>query len=203
MPSPRRRLLTARYRSVDELEQWLDPSQACLLLPLQPPPAEDGESVSVEIRLPPEEDRVVVRGDLYRTDDDGACLVMEPGELELLRTRIAIGRGERTDTSARVTRFGVDEVQVVVRSGTHVLLGFVADVSTGGCFIVVDSEWLPELDSELVIELPRGLLRPRSLRARVAWKKAGDRFHFRGFGCSFLPGQDQDIGKFVSEVLSR
>lgn len=199
MPQRRRRLLTLRYTSIEELEQSLDPWNARLFIPGEP--AEfDGEFVSVEIRLPPEEDRVVVRGMLFPAEGGGALLEIEPRELDRLQTRMAIVRGELTGAAARVTRFGVGELRVAVRHSTGTLSGAIHDVSTGGCFVELDSDATLEPGSEITIELRRGLLRSLALRARVAWTKDED--GLRGVGCTFLPDQEKLIGRFVRAALS-
>lgn len=199
MPRSRRRFLTIRYGSVEELEQSFDPRHACLFLPTGVAD-DDGEPVSVEIRLPPEDDRVVVRGILRPVESGGAVLTIEPRELERLQTRVSIVKGERTDAAARVTRFGVDELRVMLRHGSITHGGVIHDVSTGGCFVELESETLPEKGSEVTIEFRRGLLRTLTLHARVVWTK--DEAGARGIGCTFLSGQEKAIAQFVRAALA-
>lgn len=201
-PNPRQ-LLFQHFSSIQELEEAFDPLQSVLDLPSHSAPALPSLPVWLELRLPPENDRVLLRGLLEADARGGARLRLEAAEVELLKTRVAVTLQEHSEAAFRITRFAVDGRKVRVSANGRVANAHLLDISTGGCLIE-----LPQSSAQhfppgqtMQLRLRTGILRTHLLMVQVAWTRTVEKGTF-GMGCTFLPHQEQEIGKFIRAVLT-
>lgn len=199
-PAGQRWLLAATYPTVDELRRAFDEPSSILALPFVTGIPASPAPVSVEVGLEAHETRVVVRGRFASfLGDARPRLVLTAEEAGRLRTYIALVRGEQPG-AARLTRFPVDDVRVEVRSPRRVQAATVVDVSSGGCLLSTAGS-LPETEAEVTLSVPARFFRRFAVRARVVWSEESE--GSRRFGCSFSPGQDRAVERFVREILRR